>query len=113
MYKPSIYKFKEDLPSDSGFTHYDLFKKGTLVILDDDFPWKYCILCDKDGNPLLDEEDKEIYLDWTPYFGKYPVWEGLLELVRKGYCIDNTLVDNPVEVHNEEKVFTILFHDND
>ena len=111
MYKRAIYRFTEDLSADVGFGNYEQFKKGTLVTLDDDFPWKYCILCNEDGDSILDEDEDEIFLDWRVGDDGPPVWEGKVELVREGYRIEDPPSKEPFIDQGE--VFTILFHKDD
>lgn len=101
-----LYRLREDLSS-----KHEKFIKGAFVILDEDFPWKNCILCDSNGNSILDEDEDEIYLSWHVCDKGVPVWEGKVELVREGYHIEDPPAKEPFIDKGE--VFTILFHKDD
>lgn len=79
MYIKELYRFTENIPSDAGYFNFEYFKTGSIVFLESVPPCKYCVLCDEEGNPLLDNDDEEIYLDWRPEFSDCPIWEDKLE----------------------------------
>ena len=94
--KRDLFKFIGSVPSDAGYANYYLFHEEAVVYIEERDPWKFCILCDNSGNPIL-EDDKKILLAWNPnYNSAYPVWEDLLEPYRT------------VEVEDEEYYYDDL-----
>ena len=77
--KKELFKFIEGIPATAGYANYECFQEGAIVYLDEDFPWKYCILCDDNGDFIPNDEGDYIVLDWIPSFGEYPIWEDKLE----------------------------------
>lgn len=82
MYQREIYRFTEDIPSDAGYYNYYLFTKGKLVYLELNNTRKACILCDENGEDILDDSGERIFLDWNISYRDYPVWEDKLELYK-------------------------------
>jgi len=80
--KRDLFKFVESVPSTAGYANYYIFHEEAIVYLEERGSWKFCILCDNNGNPIL-EDGRKILLDWNPnYNSDYPVWEDLLEPYR-------------------------------
>lgn len=82
MYQKEIYRFTEDIPSDAGYYNYYLFTKGKFAYLEIYSTRKVCVLCDENGEDILDDGGDRIFIDWNISYRDYPVWEDKLELYK-------------------------------
>ena len=76
--KRELFIFNESIPANAGYSNYYYFEEGSIVYIDEDYPYKFCILCDEEGYPILNSEGLMEMLEWNSSYGDYPIWEDKL-----------------------------------
>lgn len=100
--KKELYRFIEGIPAKAGYANYERFQKGAIVYLDEDFPFRYCILCNEEGKSIVDEEDEEVFLEWHVSFDESPIWEDKLEFYKEVETDDTDIIHCKVNLYPEK-----------